>query len=194
MLYHHHVYKEDGRMDGESVVKQAYEAILSGDFELAIARFEEAISLEPDNAAHYHKCSITCTRSGKWQKALQYAEEAVRLEPEQEEYRFHLQTVRAKVLVQEAEAALEQNPKDIENAIGMLQEATRLDPLNVEALLLLGACFASQGRFDEAAACAREAIRLNPDHSAARRLFADVNRRRRKLRGQGQRRKRKRNR
>jgi len=181
-------------MDGESIVKKAYEAILNGDFELAIIRFEEAIALEPENAAYLHKCSITYARSGKWAKALHYAEEAVRLDPEQEEYRFHLQTVRAKQLIHEAEGLLGQNMKDAEQAIAKLQDAARLDPLNVEALLLLGAACASLGRFDEAADYAREAIRLNPGHSAARRLFADVSRRRRKLQGQGQRRKRKRNR
>src|SRR4051812_23998980 len=109
MLYHHPVYKEDGRMDGESSVRKAYEAILGGDFEQAVVCFEEAISLEPANAAIYYRCSITCARSGKWPKALQYAQKAVELDPEQEEYRFHLDTVRARLLVQEAETMLAQD-------------------------------------------------------------------------------------
>jgi tetratricopeptide (TPR) repeat protein len=185
MLYHQPVYKEDGRMDGESSVKKAYEAILGGDFEQAIARFEEAIALEPANSAAYYKCSITCARSGKWQKAVFYAEKAVELEPNQEEYRFHLQTVQSKQLTIEAEACLAQNPAETENALNMLLEASRLDPLNMEALLLLGAAYASLNRYEEAAVYAREATRLDPEHSAARRLLADVNRKRRAVRAYG---------
>ncbi|WP_274651620.1 tetratricopeptide repeat protein [Paenibacillus humicola] len=180
-------------MDGESVVKKAYEAILSGDFELAIVRFEEAIALEPENAAFCYKCSITCARSGKWPKALHYAEEAVRLEPEQEEYRFHLQTVRAKQLIHEAETLLAQSMDEAAAAIVKLREASRLDPLSVEALLLLGAAYSAQGRLDEASQCAREAVRLEPGHTAARKLLSDI-RRRKRLWGYGQTRKRKRNR
>ena len=54
-------------MDGESIVRKAYEAILNGDFEAAIAWFEEAIATDPTNGGVYYKCSITCV-SGKWSK------------------------------------------------------------------------------------------------------------------------------
>ena len=104
-------------MDGESSLKKAYEAILGGDFEQAIARFEEAIALEPDNAAAYYRCSITCARSGKWSKALQYAEQAALLDPGQEEYEFHLRTVRAKLLADEAEELLTGQPEEAERAL-----------------------------------------------------------------------------
>jgi cytochrome c-type biogenesis protein CcmH/NrfG len=67
----------------------------------------------------------------------------------------------------------------------MLLEASRLDPLNMEALLLLGAAYASLNRYEEAAVYAREATRLDPEHSAARRLLADVNRKRRAVRAYG---------
>lgn len=177
-------------MDGESSLKKAYEAILSGDFEQAIVRFEEAIEQDPENAAAYYRCSITCARSGKWQKALQYAEQAVKLDAQQEEYAFHLQTVQAKQLVIEAETLFAmQTSQSAEQALEMLQEASRLDPLNLDAFLLLGAAYASLNRIDEAASCALEAIRLNPEHSAARRLLADMNRRRRALRVNNKRRK-----
>ncbi len=163
-------------------LKKAYEAILSGDFEQAITRFEAAIEQDPGNAAAYYRCSISCARSGKWQKALHYAEQAVQLDSEHEEYAFHLQTMQAKQLVVESEVLLAmQTSLSTEQALEKLQEASRLDPLNWDSLLLLGAVYASQNRLDEAASCALEAIRLNPDHSAARRLLADMNRRRRAL-------------
>ncbi|SDW29866.1 tetratricopeptide repeat protein [Paenibacillus sp. CF384] len=181
-------------MDGESRIKKAYEAILSGDFEQAILFFEEAIALEPSNGAAYYKCSITCARSGKWQKALHYAEQAVQLEPLQVIYQFHLETVKAKALVLQAEGLLSRSPTHTEDALALLHEATRLDPLNIEALLMLSAAYATVSRFEEASLYAREAVRLEPEHAAARRLFADMNRKRRMLRANSQRTKRKRNR
>ncbi|BBH20963.1 hypothetical protein Back11_23080 [Paenibacillus baekrokdamisoli] len=172
-------------MDGESSLKKAYEAILGGDFEQAIIRFEEAIEEEPGNAAAYYRCSITCARSGKWQKALDYAEQAVKLDPAQQEYHFHLQTVQAKQLVLEAETILStQTSVKADQALEMLQEASRLDPLNLEALLLLGAAYASLNRLDEAASCALRAIGLDPEHKAARRLLSDVKARRRSANNQ----------
>ncbi|QHT60561.1 tetratricopeptide repeat protein [Paenibacillus lycopersici] len=183
-------------MDVESRIKKAYEAILAGDYEQAIGRFEEAIALEPDNGAVYYKCSITCARSGKWQKALQYAEQAVQLDGEHEEYVYHLQTVKAKAMVSDAEQLLSQSPSPAhtEHALSMLIEASRMDPLNMEALLLLGSVYGSLRRYDEGAAYAREAVRLDPEHAAAKRLYMELKRKSRALRAYGQRSKRKRNR
>ena len=65
MLYHQPVYKEDGQMDGESCIRKAYEFIFNSDFEEAIHWFELAIEAEPDNASYYHKCAVSCARSGK---------------------------------------------------------------------------------------------------------------------------------
>lgn len=167
-------------MDGESCIKKAYEAILDGDYEQAIGWFEEAIELEPDHASHHYKCSITCLRSGKTQKALYHAERAAALDPASDEFRFQLQTVQAKLLVREVEALLGKTPPETDRAIEKLKYAAMLDPLNVEVLLLLGATYASLKRYEEAAEYAQEAMKLDPHHSAAQRLLADVNR---KMRG-----------
>ncbi|MCQ6558005.1 tetratricopeptide repeat protein [Paenibacillus mendelii] len=171
-------------MNGESSMKKAYEAILNGDYELAVMRFEEAIALAPQEADYHYKCSITCARSGKWPKALHYAEQAVKLNGDHEEYHYHLQTVQAKLLSQEAEALLAMTPPDSEGAITKLRLAVHLDPLSLEALLLLGALYESLADYEQAAEFAKEAIRLDPQHSAARRLYADVTRKGRKQ-GQG---------
>ncbi|MBB3109311.1 tetratricopeptide (TPR) repeat protein [Paenibacillus phyllosphaerae] len=163
-------------------MKKAYESILNGDYEQAIAWFEQAIELEPNQAAHHYKCSITCARSGKWQKALSHALQAVQLDEAKEEYRFQLQTVQAKLLVTEAEAKLGLSEPDTDAAIEKLKTAAKLDPLNVDALLLLGAVYASLDCYDEAADFAKEAMRLDPMHSAAIRLFDDVQRKRQRMR------------
>lgn len=179
MLNYTAVYKEVRRMDGENQIKRAYESILHGDYEQAIRRFEEAIAADPDNPAYHHKCSITCMRSGKWPKALMHAEEAMRLAPGEAEYAYHLATIRARAIAAEAEQSLASGESVIEKQIARLKEAIELDPLLEEGYLLLAIAYGALGQYREAAEYAREVLRLNPQHSEAKRLFANFNRKRR---------------
>lgn len=181
-------------MDGESCIKKAYEFIFNGDFEQAIFWFEQAIALEPDQATFHHICSVSCARSGKWAKAKLHAEEALRLNPEHDEYRYHLQTVEARLLLLDADLLLAANPPKLTEAVEILIKASIMDPLSFQAFYTLGVVYASLQQYDKATINAREAMRLDPSHSAARRLFADVNRKRRMLQGGIKARKRKRNR
>jgi Tfp pilus assembly protein PilF len=194
MLYHQPVYKEDGRMDGESCIKKAYEYIFNSDFEQAIYWFEQAIEADPDNAFYYHTCAVSCARSGKWLKAKQHAETAIELDPEHSEYKYHLQTIEAKLLIAEADALLAKIPPMLNEAAELLEQASLLDPLSFEAYYTLGVIYASRGEYDRAKTNAREAMRLDPSHSAVRTLFADVNRKKRMQQMPLKERKRKRNR
>ncbi|WP_424766041.1 tetratricopeptide repeat protein [Paenibacillus sp. sgz302251] len=178
-------------MDGESCIKKAYEFIFNSDFEQAIYWFEQAIAAEPENASFYHKCAVSCARSGKWTKAKQYAESAVSLEPEYPEYVYHLQTVEANLLLAEADLLLAEESPELIKAVDLLKQAAVLDPLCFEAYYRIGVVYAALDQLDEAVIHAKEAVRLNPTHSAARRLFSEVNR---KLRLRTYARKRKRNR
>jgi len=169
-------------MDGDNQVKRAYESILQGDYEQAIRWFEQAIAADPDNPAHHYKCSITCMRSGKWARALQHAEEAARLAPSEAEYEYHLATVRARALAASAEQELASAKPDWHAAIGALRKAVELDPLLDDGFALLAAAYGALGNDKEAAAFAREALRLNPQHGEAKRLYAEHSRKRRRSR------------
>ncbi|MGO4107506.1 tetratricopeptide repeat protein [Paenibacillus sp. YAF4_2] len=169
-------------MDGESCVKKAYEFILNSDFEQAIYWFEQAIAAEPLNASYQHKCAVSCARSGKWSKAHQYAKQAIELEGNHPEYLYHLHTIESRLLVSSAELKLAEEPSRYLDALPLLQQAAELDPLSFEAFYLLALTYSEMGRIEDSVVNAREAIRLNPGHSAARRLFADVNRKRRMMR------------
>jgi len=168
-------------MAGEEHVRQAYASILSGDYEQAIRSFEQAIAAEPDNPAYHHKCSITCMRNAQWPKALRHAEEAVRLAPEQTDYRYHLASVQARIAAEEAKGELASAEPDYAAVIDRLKQALDMDPLLDEAWLLMAAAYGAIGRYDEAARAAREALRLNPAHGEAKRLFADYRRRHRRI-------------
>ncbi|WP_173275272.1 tetratricopeptide repeat protein [Paenibacillus sp. NEAU-GSW1] len=181
-------------MDGESCVKQAYAFILNNDFEQAIEWFERAIAIEPDNAGYHYKCAISCARSGKWNKAHRFAKQAVELDASHTEYQYYLQTIEAKQLVLSAEQLIQSNPPQYEEALDMLNEAAELDPLSFEAFYFMAFVHAELGNLDTAVNNAREAIRIDPGHSAARRLFADIRRKRRMMRDRAKERHRKRNR
>ncbi|MGO4544935.1 tetratricopeptide repeat protein [Paenibacillus sp. 2TAB23] len=169
-------------MDGESCIKKAYEFILNSDFEQAIYWFEQAIEAEPENAFFHHTCAVSCARSGKWAKAKQHAETALALDESSAEYKYHLQVVEAKLLLADADMLLAKVPPKLAEAAELLEQAARLDPLSFDAFYTLGVLYASQHMYEKAAHHAREAMRLDPGHSAARRLFADVNRKRRMMR------------
>ncbi len=169
-------------MDGESCVRRAYEYIWNGDFEAAIYWFEQAIAAEPDRSSYYHKCAVSCARSGKWQKARLHAEAALALEPEHEEYRYHLQVINARLLYEEAQLLIASEPSRLLEAEPLLVQSTQLDPLSFEASYTLALVYAELGRLDEAIANVREALKLEPGHTAARRLFVEVSRRRRMAR------------
>ncbi|MCU6708329.1 tetratricopeptide repeat protein [Paenibacillus sp. J5C_2022] len=166
-------------MDGASSVKKAYELILQNDFEGAIYWFEQAIAADPGNASYYHRCAVSCARSEKWQQAKVYADTAEQMEPDNEEYRYHARVVQAKLLIIEVNHLLATEPPSWKDAEDLLMQAISLDPICFEGYYTLALVYGELGRLDEAAANAREALRLEPQHAAARRLFADLNRKRR---------------
>lgn len=166
-------------MDGESCIKKAYEYIWKADFEQAIYWFEQAIAAEPDNAEFYHKCAVSCARSGKWEKAGEYARQAVACDPDQAEYQAYLTVVEAKLLVLAADRLLDSEPANPKGAVPLLEQAAEWDPLSFEAYYKLALSYRELGQWNEALKSAREAMRLDHAHSAARRLYAELLRKQR---------------
>lgn len=160
-------------MDGEEEIKKAYESILNSDFRQAIDWFEQAIALEPDNAAYHYKLSITCARSNRLYRAIEHAEIAVRLDPDNETYRYHLRHLTARELVARAEKCFARNRDQLYMAAAYLKKAATLDPLNAEAYLLLAMAYAGLQEYADAAQALRELLRLYPQHESAKRLLDD---------------------
>ncbi|MDP5273829.1 tetratricopeptide repeat protein [Chengkuizengella axinellae] len=158
-------------MDGEEKIKKAYESILNSDFEQAIEWFEEAIEQEPGNALFHYKLSITYARSNKLTKALEHAEKASSLDNSNEEYLFHYEHIKAKELVKRAEVYFDQNEDQLHLAIILLKEATYLDPLSVEAWLLMGIAYAQLEEYSQAIQTLKEVLNLDPNHEIAKELL-----------------------
>ncbi|WP_052476366.1 tetratricopeptide repeat protein [Cohnella kolymensis] len=168
-------------MDGDTCLRQAYEAIFQGDFELALHWFQQAIEIEPDNPAFYYKASITCARSGKQPLAMSYAQKAVDLDPEDKSYQLHLRMMTAKQRMIDARNLLTAIPPNIEQSLIWLKEAVQLDPLSAEARLLLAIGYRIQGDYRRSLECLRDALQLDPHYEEAKRLLHEVRADRRRL-------------
>lgn len=173
-------------MNENHKLKRAYQAILNSDFEEAAFWFEKAIESDPDNADYHYRLSITYSRSNKLNKALEHAETAARLDPDKELYQLHVELLHAKELVVRAEKSLEGRTAQPLLAIALLKQAVSLDPLSVEAYLLLGVSSASAGDYAQAVQALREALRLDPEQESALSLLPVYERKLKKLLGTDQ--------
>ena len=151
-------------MNGKEFIKKAYEAILNHDFELAIEWFDQAIAMEPDNASYHYRVSITYARSNKLNKALEHAAQAIQLDPEEEHFRYHLQHLKAKEIILNAENYIDESGEQTWMAIALLKQAVALDSLSSEAYLLLGIAYASVKEYSLAIQAIRELLKLDPQH------------------------------
>ncbi|WP_409346633.1 tetratricopeptide repeat protein [Paenibacillus sp. MBLB4367] len=163
-------------MSGETYIHEAYEAILVNDFERAIACFEQAIRLSPDNGSYYYKLSVTYARSNRLNKAFEFAQRACALEPDNEVFTSHLRHIQARQLIEQAEKYLDFDFEQLYMAVELLKEAARLDPLSFNAYLLLGVAYGSLGDYAEAIQAVKEALRLEPDNESGIRLLSEYER------------------
>jgi tetratricopeptide (TPR) repeat protein len=159
-------------MDGEFEIKKAYASILESDFERAIDWFERAVRLDPDNAAYHYKLSVTYARSNKLTRAIEHARSAMKLEPGNDAYKFHADALEAKQLMQGAEKHIN-GKTEPHIAVEMLKRAILLDPLLIEAFLLLAVAYGELDEFGFALQSAQNAVKLDPQHAEANRLVEE---------------------
>ncbi|WP_091018007.1 MULTISPECIES: tetratricopeptide repeat protein [Paenibacillus] len=168
-------------MKPEEYMQQAYRCILQNDFEQAIRWFESAIHAYPKHAELYYRCSITHARSKHLVPALEYARKSVELSPGTEEYILHLQTLEAKQLTSRAKLLLEQagtaTQERYVEASTLLQEAVQLDPLSVEAHVMLALAYSDLNEFEYAIQALREAILMDPQNVQLHQMLQEIKQR-----------------
>lgn len=157
-------------MDGDQKIQKAYESILQHDFERAIEWFEQAVKDQPDNADYHYKLSITYARSNKLNQAISHAERAWKLAPDHEKYKLHIEHLRSRLYMKKAEKSLD-GQEHLPYAVSMLTRAITLDPLAVEAYVLLGTVYSELGDYKEAIEAFREASKLDPNNKQAMQLL-----------------------
>lgn len=164
-------------MKAEDYLKKAYRSIYDNDFEQAISWFEQALTIEPDNADIHYRCSITCARSNRLDKAIAHARLASALAPAQEEYKLHFDRMQSKELTQLAKKRLNstsggdvQDVNTANSVIRLLKRAVQLDPMSVDSQVWLAIAYAETGQYGSALKALRDASTLPQDESVAAQL------------------------
>ena len=169
-------------------IDQGIESAEQGRHDEALAEFQRAIELEPENAAAHRNLGSTYGEQGKWEEAAASYEKAIELDPDFGEAYADLvvpyvEFGKLSEAVDAGEKAVELAPDyapahnnlgvayreqdRIDDAMAEWEEAIRLDPNHVLAHKNLGRAYGMQGRLEEASAELQEAVRLDPDHADA---------------------------
>jgi len=159
-----------------------------GQLDEAIAEYQEAIKLEPDNADAHRNLGTAYGEQGEWEEAAAAYEQAIELAPDSGEAYGDLVGVytyleRLPEAVAAGEKAIELAPDyatahnnlgfayseqgKVDEAIAEYEEAIRLDPTDPTPHYNLGLLYRRQDQLDEAVAEYQEAIRLDPNRTDA---------------------------
>jgi len=120
----------------------------------AIAHFQKALALQPDDAGLHNHFGTVLAKQGQSDEAIRQYQEALRLEPDHADAHNNLGATFA-----------EKGQTD--EAIRQYREALRLKPDHADAHNGLGVALHEKGQMDEAIRQLQEALRLKPDHADA---------------------------
>jgi len=134
---------------------------LQGDLEGAIAAYERAIRVAPDDVTLYVPLTRLLVLEGRWKEAIEQAREAVTLAPD---------SASAWAVLGIAYDWNGQVPE----AIDACQRAVELDPAYAEAYAYLAEAYADAGRWYEAQEAAQTALSLDPHSVDANRAYGWV--------------------
>ena len=125
----------------------------SGRMGEAIAHFEEAVRIRPDDAGAHNRLGNALSRTGKVREAIGHYEQALRLKPDYAEAGNNLAWLLA--TLRPAEGG---NPI---RAVALAERACQLTGNRVAAYLdTLGVAYAAAGRFADAVATTQKAMQL----------------------------------
>jgi tetratricopeptide (TPR) repeat protein len=133
----------------DNLLTEGNAAIEHHDYDLAIARFSDAIKIDPgDSRLWIERCSAY-EGKGDYQRALSDCDAAVRLAP------LSAEAARRR-------SHLEYSTGRLDAALADADQAIKLGPRDWRNYLERGATYLMRGRFDSAVADLDEAIRLDP--------------------------------
>jgi tetratricopeptide (TPR) repeat protein len=154
--------EEDDRKRVEAEARARYAALVSqgntdssaGNYDRAIANFNEAIRLDPKSSLAFINRGDTYTNKGDHDRAIADYNEAIRLDPKS-------------VLAFSARGVAYAKKGDYDRAIADFSRAIRLDSKSAHAFRNRGVVYATKGDNDRAIADFDRAIRLDPKSALA---------------------------
>jgi tetratricopeptide (TPR) repeat protein len=128
----------------EDHFKLGNELSLSGEFEEAVAEYEQALETEPENVDVLSNLGVAYYNLGQLDKAIDQYSEAIEIAPKDADIRSNLAA--AYVQKYQTSGALDQ----LERALEAYQTAVELNPSLAEAFFGLGVVYALLGRNEDA--------------------------------------------
>jgi adenylate cyclase len=119
----------------------------------ALAAAEKALAVNPNSAWAYLTLAVVVGYAGQWEQSILYEKQAMRLNPILDPWDYAT-LGRAYFMTSKYDEAIEESKK-----------AIKANPNYLGAHLLLAEANSSSGRDAEAAAAAKEVLRINPQFS-----------------------------
>ena len=125
-----------------------------GEYDRAIADFNEAITLSPDDAGTYYNRGIAYGEKGEYNLAIADYDKAIKLKPDYAAAYGNRGIAYARKM-------------DSDRAIANYDEVIELKPDDARAYNSRGNAYSDKGEYDKAIADFNKAIELKPDYAAA---------------------------
>jgi tetratricopeptide (TPR) repeat protein len=177
--------KRRGRDAAQALLVHGNEHVKREAFDQAIDCFQQALSLDPDNAHVRDALGVIFCRLSRYQEGGEQFREAIKRKESFAEAHYHLGSLlRSQGLIRESEQPLRRALKlkptlveaqislgttlymlgDMSNAKSCFEKALRVAPRHIEALTEMGQLSALEGRFAEAENWFNLALEVNPKH------------------------------
>lgn len=142
-----HLGRQQQNADVNTILREAENAIRSEplpDLPKAIAKFKEAIRVDPDNPLLYHQLGLMYKNQGKWDQALKQFTKATELSPE------YSDAFREKGIAENKIYLNAGKPPDLPSGESSLSKAIELNPEDFDAYASLGGILKREERYQEA--------------------------------------------
>jgi adenylate cyclase len=144
---------DDSLDPGHSLVAAIY--LVMRQYDKAVGEAKRAVDLNPNGAYPISVLAAVLGAAGQWEQSILYEKQSMRLNPIQDPWNYYL-LGRAQFMTGKSE-----------ESITTLQKAIKMNPNYLFAHILLAANYGSSGRAGEAAAAAKEILRINPHFTLA---------------------------
>ncbi|MFX1351440.1 MAG: tetratricopeptide repeat protein, partial [Promethearchaeota archaeon] len=143
--------------------------ILLGEKEKAIAFFQKAADINPDDAGIWTSIALYHAERGEYKKAMKYLEKSLEIDPEFTEA-WNFQGLGYADL------------GDLGSAVESFQRATKTNPRFGDAWYNLGWTYGRLGNYTKAIECYKKVLKIDPNHSIAKKALEEDLRRHPKYR------------
>lgn len=149
------------RESAEQHIRKAHVLFANKQLDQALASYEKAVSIEPDNEIALEGIGNVAFERGDVKTAASWYEKAAAADEKAINARHRLAIARSEL-------------GDIEGAIAALEQALKIDPANTFAINALGGLYQKKGDLKRAEELQVAAVKIDPEFRAARYALAMI--------------------